>query len=202
MHPRRSWSKRRHLHPTLTSWSAKRDLKREAWVQGTPVKPLVKPFRQTVSCLLRQTVSSNRSIKSKMFWKRRGLNSQPPTPQSNAITIRPRRPPCSSKSLFLVAAENTYTLHGITSPPPPLPSPHGPNLHLGSKIFVNSPWKRFPLSYKIKIVFDLRDLWFVDWFIFAHKTSIWHKRNSFGHVSFSGECTYERHQVVVELDCV
>ena len=29
---------------------------------------------------------------SKMFWKRRGLNSRPPTPQSNAITIRPRCP--------------------------------------------------------------------------------------------------------------
>ena len=61
----------------------------EARVRGTPVKPLVKPFRQTVSRLLRQTISSNRSIKSKMFWKRRGLNSQPPAPQSNAITIRP-----------------------------------------------------------------------------------------------------------------
>ena len=104
MHPRRSWSKCRHLHPPLTSWSAKR----KARVRGTPVKPLVKPFRQTISRLLRQTVSSNRSIKSKMFWKQRGLNSQPPAPQSNAITIRPRCPPSFCIPILLVKFKLCY----------------------------------------------------------------------------------------------
>ena len=124
-----SWSKCRHLHPLLTSWRAKCKARFEARVRGTPLRPLVKPFCQTVSRLLRQTVSSNRSIKSKMFWKRRVLNSRPPAPQSNAITIRPRRPPHStilhpftnyfckfnfvqstSTRLFFVSMVNTFML--------------------------------------------------------------------------------------------
>ena len=54
---------------------------------------ILKPFRQTVSCLLCPTGRSNHSIKSKMNWKHRGLNSRLPMPQTNAITISPWRPP-------------------------------------------------------------------------------------------------------------
>ena len=45
----------------------------------------VKPFLVSSIKQFRQTVPLNH----KCFWKRRGLNSWPPAPQSNAITIRP-----------------------------------------------------------------------------------------------------------------